>query len=243
MPGPPLLPLSWAPLPFLNRLSQLPVLPLLSSVTVSVQGREAGRGHVRIRLACTETVLAYMKEACSLSPSRGLVVPAGFWVVAWRLEPVAQRAFCPVGRGSSRGLCAFRQGRGTLVPLRHFLEARPGSCPRVAEGQHVSGRWALVRRARAPGHSCCQLMPHRCCCCWGVHRSGSESGSLGSPDQPPSLSLIPGLGLSILTLELHSLLQQHRGAWLRRGRSRLRSPQGAPVVGRGGDWEGALDGP
>ena len=110
LPGPPLLPLSWAPLPFLNRLSQLPVLPLLSSVTVLVQGREAGRGHVRIRLACTETVLAYMKEACSLSPSCGLVVPAWFWVAAWRLEPVAQCAFCPVGRGSSRGLCAFRQG-------------------------------------------------------------------------------------------------------------------------------------
>lgn len=207
MPGPPLLPLSWAPLPFLNRLSQLPVLPLLSSVTVLVQGREAGRGHVRIRLACTETVLAYMKEACSLSPSCGLVVPAWFWVAAWRREPVAQCAFCPVGRGSSRGLCAFRQGRGTLIPLRHFLEPRPGSCPRVAEGQHASGRWTLVRRARAPGHSCCQPMRHRCCCGGGAQkwlriwepgepgpaakplpasRPGTQHSHLGAGQPPPT---------------------------------------------------------
>lgn len=239
MPLPPLLPLSWAPLPFLNRLSQLPVLPLLSSVTVSVEGREAGRGHVRIRLACTEAVLAYMKEACSLLPSCGLVVSAWFWMVPWHLEPVAQRAFCQVGRGSSRGLCAFRQGRGKLIPLRPFLEPWPGNCPRVAEGHHASGRWTLVRRARAPGHSCCQLMPHHCCY-WGMCRSGSESRSLGSPDRPPSLSLLPGPGLSILTLELGSLLQQHRGARLRRGRSWPHGPQDAPVVGQGGDREGAM---
>lgn len=201
------------------------------SVIVSVEGREAGRGHVRIRLACTETALAYMKEACSLSPSCGLVVSAWFWVVPWRLEPVKQRAFCQVGRGSSRGLCAFRQGRGMLIPLRHFLELWPGNCPRVAEGHHASGRWTLVRRARALGHSCC---------CWGMCRSGSESRSLGSPDQPPSLSLLPGPGLSILTLELGSLLQQHRGARLRRGRSWPHGPQDAPVVGREGDREGAM---
>ena len=81
---------------------------------------------------------------------------------AWcrgRLEPVAQHAFCHVGRGSSHGLSACRQGRGRLVPLRHFLKPTPGSCPGVAAGHHVPGRWMLVRRARAPGHSCCRLTP------------------------------------------------------------------------------------
>ena len=80
-----------------------------------------------------------------------------------RLEPDAQHAFCNVGRGSSHGLSACRQGRGTLVPLIHFLKPRPGSCPGVAAGHHVPGRWTLVRRARAPGHSCCRLTPHHGC--------------------------------------------------------------------------------
>lgn len=217
-------------------------------MTESVEGRGAGRGRVRIRSAGTGTGPAYVREAFFLH----LHVAWWSWPgSAWchgRLEPVAQRAFCHVGRGSSHGLSACRQGRGTLVPLRHFLKPKPGSCPGVAAGHHVPGRWTLVRRARAPGRSCCRLTPHHRCS-RGMCRSGSESRSLGSPDWPPRLSLLPGPGLSILTLELGSLCQQHRGARLRCGRSWLCGPQGTPMEGRGGAmglrcrngaWEGGM---
>ena len=78
-----LLPRSWAPRPFLSRLSQLPVPPLLSSVTESAEGSGAGRGRVRIRSAGTGTGPAYTREAFFLPPSHGLEVLVRFCVVLW----------------------------------------------------------------------------------------------------------------------------------------------------------------
>ena len=87
------LPRSWAPRPFLSRLSQLPVPPLLSSVTESAKGRgQAGAA------SGTGTGPAYMREAFFLPPSHGLEVLARFCVVPWPSGACCSTCLLPRGQ-------------------------------------------------------------------------------------------------------------------------------------------------